>query len=227
MKLSLFMRSSSFVIFASALAVMGCGQQVTLTGTGVTPPAPGLTLSSEAISFGNVFLGIPSTQDLTMTSSGTAPVTVSAITVSGAPFSVDTPPLPLTLAPQATGQIEVMFDPTVAGNDTGTVTVISNAYSSPVQTVTCSGTATNGAVALTWNAPAPGAPDPAVGFNVYRAAAGTGVYVQLNSTMIPLATTAYTDSTVTSGQSYAYIVESVDAKGVLSLPSNTATVTVP
>jgi fibronectin type 3 domain-containing protein len=40
-------------------------------------------------------------------------------------------------------------------------------------------------------------------------------------------TTAYTDTTVESGQTYDYIVESVDASGVTSVASNMAALTIP
>ncbi len=39
--------------------------------------------------------------------------------------------------------------------------------------------------------------------------------------------TAYTDTTVTDGLTYDYIVESVDAEGITSVPSNTAVVPIP
>jgi len=40
-------------------------------------------------------------------------------------------------------------------------------------------------------------------------------------------TTSYTDTGVQSGSSYTYYVESVDAQGNPSGPSNTATVSIP
>lgn len=204
--------------------VQGCAQTVKLTGTGVTPPTPALTLNASTLAFGNVFLNQSASQTITMTSSGTAPVIISSIAVSGSEFAIVAPTLPLTLQPQATGQIQVNFDPTVAGNATGAVTVVSNALTSPVQTVACSATATNGAVNLTWNAPT-GGTDPVVGYNAYRAAQGSSVFIQVNSSMIT--NTAFTDSTVTAGQTYEYYVVSVDANGLLSVPSNTATVSIP
>lgn len=223
------MRNLSVFFFASMVALVGigCTQQVKLTGTGVTPPAPGLTLNATTLPFGNVYLDQTATQTIVMTSSGTANVTVSSITIQGSEFSLVAPTLPLVLAPNATGQIQVTFAPTVAGSATGSVQVVSNALTSPVQTVTASATAVNGTVVLNWNAPVQNPSDLAVGYNVYREIGTSGVFTQINPSVIPLATTTYTDNTGTSGSTYHYYVESVDAVGATSVPSNTVTVTLP
>jgi fibronectin type 3 domain-containing protein len=64
-----------------------------------------------------------------------------------------------------------------------------------------------------------------MGYDVYRAASGSSSYQVLNSSLLVNAT--YTDSTVQNGRSYSYYVESVDANGSRSAPSNTVVVTVP
>jgi hypothetical protein len=218
------MRSSSVILLASIAALCGCAQTVKLTGNGVNPPSPALTLNASTLVFGDVFLDQSVTQTVTATSTGTGPVTISSIAVSGSEFSIVAPPLPVTLQPQASTQIQVSFNPTVVGAATGAITVVSNALASPVQSVACSASATNGKVVLTWNAPSGGS-DPISGYNAYRAPSGSSVYLQINSTVI--AGTTFTDTTVTSGQSYNYYVVSVGQDGVLSVPSNTATVAVP
>jgi hypothetical protein len=218
------MRIPLFLTIVLSVALAGCAQTVKLTGTGVTPPSPELTLNASSLTFGNIFLDQTATQTITMTSTGTAAVTVSSIAISGPEFTISAPALPLTLQPQGTSQIQVSFDPTVAGAATGAVTVVSNALTSPVQSVSCSAVATNGAVNLTWDA-ASGGTDPVAGYNVYRAISGTGMFIQINSTV--LATLTFNDSTVVSGKSYDYYVLSVDANGNLSVPSNTVTVAIP
>ena len=67
--------------------------------------------------------------------------------------------------------------------------------------------------------------DPFVGYNAYRALSGTSPFTQLNTATIT--TTSYTDLAIQSSQTYNYIVESVDASGTTSTPSNTAVVTTP
>jgi fibronectin type 3 domain-containing protein len=61
-------------------------------------------------------------------------------------------------------------------------------------------------VNLWWN-PSTGA----AGYNVYRSASANGTYAKINSTLDP--NTAYTDSTVVSGQTYYYEATAVDSGG--------------
>jgi fibronectin type 3 domain-containing protein len=79
-------------------------------------------------------------------------------------------------------------------------------------------------VDLSWNAPSSSA-DPVAGYKVYRSSNSGSTYQLLNSS-VDTATT-YADTTVMAGQTYDYIVESVDAAGYTSLPSNMFSVTVP
>lgn len=79
-------------------------------------------------------------------------------------------------------------------------------------------------VRLSWEPPM-SSPDPVAGYNVYRAPDGSSNYTQLNTSA--MTQTAYTDTTVTDGLTYDYIVESVDAEGITSVPSNTAVVPIP
>ena len=79
-------------------------------------------------------------------------------------------------------------------------------------------------VDLTWDAPT-SSPDPVTGYNVYRAPSGSSTYQQLNTTVVTQ--TSYIDNGVQNGQTYDYIVESVDSSGVTSTPSNMAAVPIP
>jgi fibronectin type 3 domain-containing protein len=79
-------------------------------------------------------------------------------------------------------------------------------------------------VNLQWDAPT-SSTDPVAGYNVYRAPSGSTSYELLNAS--PVTKTAYTDNNVTDGQTYDYVVESVDAEGNTSAPSNMASVSVP
>jgi hypothetical protein len=79
-------------------------------------------------------------------------------------------------------------------------------------------------VQLSWNAPVSSSV-PVAGYNVYRSTAGASAYALLNSSVD--ANTSYIDTAVQSGQSYDYIVKSVDSSGVESPPSNITNVTIP
>lgn len=79
-------------------------------------------------------------------------------------------------------------------------------------------------VILTWDAPV-NSTDPVAGYDAFRAPSGGTSYQLINVNEITL--TTYTDTTVAGGTTYDYIVESVDASGVTSGPSNVASVTIP
>ena len=210
-----------------AIALAGCGAQtVSLSGAGVTPPVPAITVTPGALAFGNVDLGVATSQSVSVNSTGTANLLVSAITISGPEFALTTKPvLPLTLAPGTSSALTVAFDPTVVGSAVGALAITSNATTSPVATVAITGTVTTQGytVGLTWTPPAAGN-DPVIAYNVYRGAHGSGIYVAIATNVT---SAAYTDTTVVAGQTYDYVVKSVDGSGNLSLPSNVYTAVIP
>ena len=63
------------------------------------------------------------------------------------------------------------------------------------------------------------------GYNIYRSMTSGGPYTKLNSSLI--AATTYLDTAVQAGQTYYYVVTSVDLSGVESAYSNQATAVVP
>jgi len=80
-------------------------------------------------------------------------------------------------------------------------------------------------VDLSWAAPS-SSPSPVVGYNIYRSVGAGSTAFQLLNPTVDTATT-YMDSTVQSGVTYNYMVESVDGNGVESVPSNEVSVTIP
>ena len=78
-------------------------------------------------------------------------------------------------------------------------------------------------VQLSWNA-ATSSSVTITGYNVYRSLSGSSYQLLNNS---PNATTNYTDATVQTGQTYDYVVTTVDSAGAESSPSNQTTVTIP
>jgi len=191
---------------------------------------PTLSVNASTLAFGNVGLNTPATQSITLSSTGSAAVSVSGATVSGSGFTVSGLSVPLTLNPNQTATLSVQFDPTTAGAASGTLTIASNSSTGAATGISLSGTGVNGSssgsdvVDLSWDAPSSSS-DPVAGYNVYRSPSGASSYQQLNTSA--LTGTTYTDSTVQSGQSYDYIVESVDASGVQSAPSDIATAAIP
>jgi len=186
-----------------------------------------LSLNATAIGFGNVDLNSPATQSLILTSTGDVPVSVSAATVIGSGFAISGSPFPITLNPNQTATLSVQFDPTIAGTASGTVTIVSTSLTNPIAIIGLSGTGVVEVpyqVNLSWEAPT-SSPDPVAGYNIYRSPSGTSTYQQLNTAVVTQ--TTFVDTGVQDGQTYDYIVESVDASGIESAPSNTAAVPVP
>jgi hypothetical protein len=185
-----------------------------------------LSTNTTTIAFGTVNLNSPATQTLILTSTGSAPVTISAAAVTGSGFTVSGGSFPMTLNPNQSATLSTQFDPSVAGAATGQLSITSNCSMGSSMGVSLSGTgaAVPYEVNLAWDAPT-SSPDPVAGYNVYRAPSGSTNYQQLNSAAVT--ETTYVDTTVLNSQTYDYIVESVDASGVTSSPSNMAAIPVP
>ncbi len=187
-------------------------------------PAPGLNADATSIAFGNVPVNTIATQSIELTASGTVPIVVTAATVQGSGFSIAGATFPLTLTVGQPVTVEVTFDPAAGGAATGQLIIASTALTSGNSVISLSGTGVLEEVNLTWNAPS-SSPDPVAGYFVYRAPSGSSAYQQVNASAVTQ--TSYIDLTVSPGQSYDYIVESVDASGIASSPSNLATVVLP
>jgi hypothetical protein len=124
-------------------------QSVALSGTGT---APGVSLSPSSLSFGSQVVGKASAaQSVTLTDSGTAPLSIGSVAVSGtnAGDFAQTNTCPTgasTLAAGASCTISVTFTPGATGARSASLQISDNASSSP-QTVPLSGTGV-GAIAL-------------------------------------------------------------------------------
>jgi fibronectin type 3 domain-containing protein len=186
------------------------------------PSSSQLSVSPTSLSFGKVTLGSSSKQTITLTSSGTASVTISQAAITGTGFRISGLSLPLTLAAGQNATFKVTFAPTTTGSVTGSLSVVSNATNSPA-TVSLSGTGTTSShsVALSWIA----STSTVAGYNAYRGNQSGGPYTKLNSSLVT--TTAYTDSTVQAGQTYFYVATAVTSSGVESVYSNAAQATLP
>jgi hypothetical protein len=216
--------SASGSLTISSNSTTGSTAVVSLSGTGTTANSQ-LTLSATTLSFGDVAVNSSTTQSLTLTSSGTSPVTVNAGSLTGSGFTLVGGSFPVTLNPNQSATLQVQFKPTAAGSVTGSLTISSNSTNGSTAAVSLSGTgtATPHEVDLSWSAPASSA-DPVAGYHVYRSAGG-GADQLVNASI--LTATSYVDSTVVSGSTYTYSVKSVDSSGVESAASNQTTVTIP
>jgi hypothetical protein len=199
----------------------GSPATIGLSGSGATSTQT-LSFSSTNLGFGSLNVGMSSTKPIMVTNTGNANVTISGITVSGTGFSLSGAGTPVTLTPTQSLTFSVIFGPTAAGTDTGSVTVSSNASGSPVK-IALSGSglqATSHSVTLNWNASS-----SVSGYNVYRSTAGGTGYAKINGSLIGIL--SYLDSTVQSGTTYYYVTTAVDTSGVESTYSNEATAIIP
>jgi hypothetical protein len=227
--------SASYTTPATTIADNGSQFTVTVTnGVGsVTSNAAALTVaaagtlilnaSQASLNFSNVNIGSNSILPVTFTNGGTANVTISNVSVSGAGYTASGIQSGQIVAPGKTATLNVTFAPSAAGLLPGSVTVTSNATNSP-STITLSGTGVqtvSHSVAITWTA----STSVVTGYNVYSSTVSGGPYSKLNSS--PVAGTSYTDTTVQASQTYFYVVTSVDSNGVESAFSTEVSASVP
>jgi hypothetical protein len=196
---------------------------VPLSGTGTTSSSSGqLAVSPATLSFGTVNVG--SSKNLTGTlTANSSSVTVSSASWNGTGFSLNGISFPLSLAAGQSASFTVTFAPQAAGGATGSVSFLSNASNSPgVEQWSGTGvqqTASH-SVDLSWN-PSTGSVQ---GYYVYRGALSGGPYSRIS----PLqSSTAYVDASVTSGQTYYYVVTALGTNSAESGYSNEVAATIP
>jgi hypothetical protein len=141
------MTSVQFMAYATPVSV---AQTATLTASvgGVSEsfaiqlnvPAPTLSVSPSSVDFGSTGVNTPTTQSITLSSTGTAGVTINGATVSGAGFTLAQGTFPVTLNPGQTATVAVQFDPTVEGALAGQLTVTSNSTTNSTAVVALGGT---------------------------------------------------------------------------------------
>ena len=113
----------------------GSPLRIPVSGTGVQA---GLSVSPSSFNFGSVIDGQTKSQIFTITNTGTATLTISQVSITAAGYSVNG--LSTTsVAPGGTATFNAVFAPTSAGSLAGSVSIASNAPTSP-STVALSGT---------------------------------------------------------------------------------------
>jgi hypothetical protein len=134
--------SASGQLTFTSNSATGRTTQVQLSGTGTVATSSRLTVSTNFLSFGNVRVNSTTTLPLTLTSSGTAPVTISAATLSGTGFTSSGASLPVRLNPNQSVTLGVQFGPTTAGGITGQLAITSDSSTGAMTIVQLSGTGT-------------------------------------------------------------------------------------
>jgi hypothetical protein len=203
-----------------ALTTNGSPAQIaiSLTGTG-TAATQSLSASPSTLSFGNVQVGNNASQTVTITNTGNTSVTISGVTATGSGYTATGITSGLILSANQTATLTVTFAPAGLGSATGSVSIASDATSSPTA-VSLSGESHT--VLLSWAA---STSSGVTGYYIYRKTP-TGQYAKLNASSADSGT-QFTDTTVQAGTTYDYAVTAVDSSGNESAESSATSVSVP
>jgi Abnormal spindle-like microcephaly-assoc'd, ASPM-SPD-2-Hydin/CARDB len=194
---------------------------VTLTVTAASSSTLTLSLSPTSLSFGNTTIGDDAQLPVLVQNTGTGSVTLSSASVTGSGYTLSNLTLPQTLSAGQSTSLTVTFTPTTTGASTGTVSLTSNATTSP-NLESLSGTGVyNHTVSLTWTA---STSSGVLGYDVYRSTTSGGPYSEITTS--PVSVTSYTDSAVSAGQTYYYVALTVTGSGESGY-SNQTTANVP
>jgi len=105
---------------------------VSLTGTGVAATAPAISVTPSSVAFGNLTVKTSASQTLKISNTGTADLSISQASVSGTGFGMSGLTAPVTVAAGASMNFTVSFQPAAAGTVSGSISISSNAGSSPL-----------------------------------------------------------------------------------------------
>lgn len=228
--------SASFEVIFAPVATGSASGDVVITTNASAPPiviplsgmgvvaAPLLSVSSTSVSFGNVVIGTVGTQNVVLTNSGSANLAISQIGVTSAGFGTTGLKAPATLSPGQSATLVVSFTPVLAVLTNGSLSISSNASGSGTTTISLSGAGVSigsHSVELSWSA---SISSNIAGYNVYRSSVSEGQYTRIGGLV---AGTSFSDTTVAAGQTYYYVLTSVDRSGIESGYSSQAVVTVP
>ncbi len=198
------------------LFVAGCGGSPGSNTTGAPAASRAGSISPSSLDFGNVVVGTtapPGT--VTYQNVGAAPLSITAVSASG--DYTQSHNCGNSLQPDEACNIEVTFTPATLGIRYGTLQITG---ASP-QNVPLSGMGVNlRSVVLSWEP----STSNVIGYKVFRSKQFGGPFVPLENPLISELTFA---DQVPGGQSWYYYVTAVDANLNESVPSNTATATVP
>lgn len=193
---------------------------VPLTGTGIAQTLQ-LSPSPSALAFGNIPQGSSTRQNVTLTNTGNASVSLSKLTPVGSYFSISGMAMPVTLAPGQSAGFSVTFAPTTTGTFSGNVSVSSTAPNSPLSIPLSGAGVLSHDVMLSWT---PSSSNVS-GYSVYRGGQKGGPYTKITSSLVP--GTSYSDANVQAGLTYYYVVTSVASTGTESALSSEVSATIP
>jgi trimeric autotransporter adhesin len=121
---------------------------IPLTGIGIQSH---LQAVPSTLNFGDIAVGASAAETLTLTNTGTAPITDLTLALTG-DYAITVPCTTTTLAPNTSCQITITFAPTALGPDNTTLTATSTNTGAPALTIPLTGTGVpSGTFSLTVN----------------------------------------------------------------------------
>ena len=131
----------------ATILVAGIGTQTTSPGTTVGQ----ITAAPASFSFGSPLVGSTQSKPLLITNTGTASVTITQATASGAGYTLSGPSLPLSIAGNQTASFSVTFAAQSAGTANGAVSIVSNAANPSLNVVLSATPVTPSVLAVSTN----------------------------------------------------------------------------
>jgi hypothetical protein len=185
-----------------------------------------LSATPAGLNFGNPGDGPTAPVTASVTDSGNSTITIASVSLSGPGVSLLGLYPGMVLSPGQTILLSASLNSAPGGAANGTITINSDAlnYSLIIPWTVASGSASPAAhsVGLSWN---PSGSADVIGYNVYRGPVSGGPYFPITAT--PVAGTSYQDTSVTSSQTFYYVVTSVGAGNVEGAPSAEVSATIP
>jgi hypothetical protein len=200
--------------------------------------AQALTATPSSVSFGSVPVGTTNSQAIQLANSGTQSLSITSASVGGAPFAISGLAIPLSLSAGQTASFTLQFTPTGTSAATGTIT-ITTAGSAPPLVISESGT----------GIPVTGTISTATAnldFGTEKVGSALTLPVNLTNTGNSSVTASGISVTgidasvggglngetiapgsVASGTTYLHVVTAVNAQGVESAYSGSATAVIP
>ncbi len=113
---------------------------VSLNGTGTPEPAPQISVTPNALAYGEMQEGRRRKLTLTVRNPGTATLRLTDLVLDGAAFRLaEAYDLPIRIRTQGAVRLDVVYEPNAPGSDTGTLRIVNNSPATPEVVVALSG----------------------------------------------------------------------------------------
>jgi hypothetical protein len=214
--------SGSFAFVSAASSVSNPALSMELMGMGADEDDQ-LAINPTTMNFGAVQVGSSASQTGTLTAAANQ-VTISSALSSDAEFTLSGLSFPVTIPPGGSQGFMVTFTPQAIAAPSASISFLDES-GTPLAVEPVSGTGVDPpdhSVSLSWNA---STSQNVIGYNIYRGNQSGGPYAKINDVLD--SSTAYTDTSVSDGNTYYYVTTAVNSDNQESTYSNQARATIP